>query len=166
LLFILIRRPTLLFRILPLLIKNIHLTVPFFARHNTVHAYTHGAGAAVKYGLVPCKSQPMPAAPKSQANFVTELSQAVLDRDSVCMDIQIQRQRDPCTDSLDNLVTPWTGPWETVARLNIPKGTKIQNDDYCEKLSMNPFHAHAENRPLGWIAEVRRLYSTMSATRQ
>ncbi len=94
------------------------------------------------------------------------LTQEELNHHDICMDLQIQRQRDSCVDPIDNLVVPWGGPFETIGRLNIPKGTKIANDQHCEKLSFNPWHAHADNTPLGWVANVRKLYGTMSASRQ
>lgn len=59
-LFLAIYRPTLLFRVFPFLLKGYGISVPFYAEHNTVHAYTHGSGAAVKYQLVPCQSVAMP----------------------------------------------------------------------------------------------------------
>lgn len=160
-------RPTFVPRLLAIIIAGQKITVPLYAQHNTVHAYTHGRGAAVKYLLKPCKAdQVMPPAPPSQDNFVTQVTQRELNERDVCMEVHIQRQRDACLDPIEYLIAKWSGPTELVARLTIPKGTQIDQSDSCELLSFNPFHGHADNRPLGWIAVARNeIYGTMASGR-
>ncbi len=119
--------------------------------------------------MFPCNStQKMPTPDDSESEFVSRLTQIELDKHDICFEIAIQRQRDPCKDPVDNLLVAWDGPWEQVAKVTIPKGTKLQsNTERCEKLSFNPFHSHADNVPLGWISQVRKhLYPVLAEFRQ
>jgi hypothetical protein len=55
-----------------------------------------------------------------------------------------------------------------VARITIPKQEfdTPEQQTYCENLSFTPWHAVAEQRPLGVMNRIRRVvYETISATR-
>jgi hypothetical protein len=160
-------RPTLVPRVLRMLINGWKTNNPFLTEHYTIHPSKLGDGQAVRLGLFPCESgKPQPSAPKGEKNFVHKVVQDYVNSHDVCMKIMIQKQLDPCLDPVDDFLNEWHGPWEHVGNLRIEKGSKFDLGDMCDNLSYNPFHTLEANRPLGWIARVRRDVYTMGSARR
>ncbi len=166
--YLFVYRPTLLARGLPMLLRGQAVTFPFSTPHYTIHATAFGPGAAVRWGLFPCSGAQAqsPAAPAGAKEFVADITRQELAAHDVCMDLKVQRQRDPCGDSLENILVEWTSPWETVGTLVVPRGTSPTDNERCEDSSYNPLHVPKDFAPVGWVVSVReRLYADMAALR-
>jgi hypothetical protein len=167
---VLFNRPTMIPRTGYMLFKGWFMNNPFLASHYTVAPTKLGDQQAIRLALLPCETglrQPWPGTLLfSTRDFVRNLTQDYMDDHDVCMNLMIQKQTDPCLDRVDNFLDQWTGPFETVGKVTIPKGSKLVNDKYCEDLAFNPFHSLEENRPLGWVSRMRRdTYAFSSARR-
>jgi hypothetical protein len=157
--------PTLIFRLLPALLRGQSVTVPPYYEHFSVQASAFG-DSAVRWQLAPCAPVTMPPAPANSKSFVAQLTEEELSRGDICMKLQVQRQVDPCTERVENVMSPWSTPFEQVARIVVSRGSKVRSDSHCENLSFNTWRAPAELKPLGWVARVRRLlYPVLAALR-
>ncbi len=157
--------PTLLFRLLPALFRGQRITVPPYAEHFSVQASAFGDSAA-RWHLSPCAPAAMPPAPANGKNFAAQLTEEELSRSDICMKLEVQRQVDPCRERVENVISTWDTPFEQVARIVVPRGSKVRSDSHCENMSINTWRAPAELKPLGWMARVRKaLYPTLAAER-
>ena len=165
---VLLYRPTILPHLLSMIIRGKSITNPFLVRQYSIEPNLLGPGQAIRLGLFPCdESQQQAPPPSGKANFVQEITQAYLNENDVCMKLMIQKQTDACKDQIDDILHEWTGPFQHVGFLRLAKGTQLDNSDQaCDNLSFNPFHGLEANRPLGWVARVRKeVYTTGSDRR-
>lgn len=158
----LLRRPSMFWATLQDLLKGQKITVPFLAKHNTIHAHRLGkAGTAAKFVLKPCEDnevKTMPAAPAGEKFFVQRMQADHLKSYGACMDMFAQLQRDSCTTPIEDLTQAWdeeVSPLVPVARLSVPKGTQGDTQS-CESLTFNPWYGLAAHQPLGYIGRARR----------
>merc|ERR1711907_175216 len=158
----LLRRPLMFWATLQDLLKGQKITVPFLAKHNTIHAHRLGkAGTAAKFVLKPCEDnevKTMPAAPAGEKFFVQRMQADHLKSYGACMDMFAQLQMDSCTTPVEDLTQAWdeeVSPLVPVARLNVPKGTQGDTQS-CENLTFNPWYGLAAPQPLGYIGRARR----------
>ena len=161
-------RPTLIPREIKMLVGGMSISNPLDAKLYTVQPSKLGEQQAIRLGLFPCKDDPVNArdGPRPGKEYVHDTIQAFLDNNDGCMKLMIQKQTDPCTDQVDDILHEWSGQWSHVGYVKLKKGTKLDTGDSCENLSFNPFHALEANRPLGWIARLRReVYAVTSARR-
>jgi hypothetical protein len=166
-LWMLLKRPTLLPRVAQLLYNGWIVNNPFLAPHYTAQPSKLGEGQAARIGLFPCEPKPtQPSTPKTELNYIHHIVQDYVNNNEVCMKLMIQKQIDPCLDRVDDVLGAWTGPWEHVGDLRIKKGSQFDHGDVCENLSFNPFHALEANRPLGWVAKIRRDVYAMGSARR
>jgi hypothetical protein len=155
--FTLLRHPISFFRILGVISSGQALTNPFLTQQNTIHAARFGGpDTAAKFILKPCTEKPMPAAPEGKKDFIHEVIAEHVASEGVCMDVLVQRQVDPCTDSIENLRNSWTGPMEHVGKLTVPKGGGSDTKS-CEFTTYSPWYGLEEHKPLGWVARTRRV---------
>lgn len=121
--------------------------------------YQFGEGMAIKYGARPCESDRRRRR-KLGRNYLRDQLSEDLAGDGACYDLLVQRQVDPARMPLEDPTVSWPtslADYETVARIDIPAqefDTSAQNE-MCEYLSFNPWHARTEHRPLGGINRVR-----------
>ncbi len=159
---------TLVARLIRALFRGKSVTVPPLATHFSIQASAFGENAAVRWRLSPCDANvTMPPAPESsEKSFAARLTEEQFAKGPLCMRLEVQKQRDPCVDRIDNLISAWGGPWEQVGRLVVSKNTAVRSDAACEDLSFNPWRAPAALAPLGWVATIRRhLYNTLATAR-
>jgi hypothetical protein len=160
--------PTMLFYLLPSIIRGIFITTPFAAKHYTVHAYSWGPDMAVKFGLFPCNdSMSMPPKEGSGKDFVYATTEKFLNNNEGCLKLMIQKQTDSCKEQIDDIMTPWATPFTPIGKVIVPKGSKLIRGDKCENLVMNPWHTADETKPVGWVARIRKdVYITQSKYRK
>lgn len=93
-----------------------------------------------------------------------------------CFDLQIQLQRDPAKQILEDASVDWSldeAPFVSVGRLTIPP-VDVDGDEhakaaqaFCNTLSFQQWHGLREHRPLGNIMRVRRFaYAATAQHRQ
>lgn len=117
---------------------------------------------AVKYSARPCApvagERPKDPAEKYLRQDLVER----LSKDTACFEFMVQPQTDARTMPVEDPAVEWdenASPFVPLAKIEIPVqsfDTPAQNE-FCENLSMNPWHARPEHRPLGGINRVRKL---------
>jgi hypothetical protein len=90
------------------------------------------------------------------------------DRIPACWDFQVQVQKDPWAQPIEDSTVPWSeslSPFLTIGELRI-EPQSIENPaklQACESLSYSPWRVPAEMRPLGDLAKLRQITYYMSA---
>lgn len=83
-----------------------------------------------------------------------------------CFDFMVQFQDDAEKSPVEDPTVRWNGEFHPVAKVFIPKQSFAGNDEFCQNLSMTPWHALEAHRPLGGIQRVRRkVYGVISELR-
>jgi catalase len=138
----------------------------------------------VKYSFKPCDEKAAkkePQGDKKDPNFMRETLKRSLGQKDACFHFQVQ-VADPAYPQVYPVEDPtvrWpednqgyeiniSSPYVTVATLRIPKQDfdKPELDQFCERLTLTPWHARKEHRPLGRTNRMRRiLYETISKYR-
>jgi catalase len=112
----------------------------------------------------------------SDPDFMRKRLASELQTGDQCYVFQVQPRADIASDGdIRSQVEDSTNIWDEaqfpfvdVARITIPKQEfdTPEQQTYCENLSFTPWHAVAEQRPLGVMNRIRRVvYETISATR-
>ena len=139
------------------------------ATYHSGHPYAIG-DLIVKFRLVP--QAPDPGAPGTSANYLAEdLRSRLLSHDRAFL-LQAQAFVDQSVTPVDRASVRWEerhAPFVDVARLDIPAqdvGADGQGA-YGEALAFDPWRTPHENRPLGSLADARRLaYPSSAALRR
>jgi catalase len=136
----------------------------------------------VKYSFKPCDpSKKQPQGVRSHPNFMREALIESLKRDDACFEFQVQvgDPHHPTVYPVEDPSVQWpednggyginvSSPYQTVATLKISRqdfNTEARNQ-FCERLTLTPWHARREHRPLGRTNRMRRvLYESISAYR-
>ncbi len=140
------------------------------ARYSSTLPYALGA-SIVKYRLI--SEKPLVADPPGVSpNYLAEDLHKRLAADTASFLIEAQTFVDDSVTPIDRATERWeetVSPFRTVARLEIP----VQNIDqegqaaYGESLAFSPWRTLRENRPLGSIADARRIaYPASAAVRR
>ena len=124
---------------------------------------------AVKFSAKPCGVAD--DAPGSGNDYLRDAMRKTLSNGAACFEFMVQRQGDPSRMPLEDPTVEWdatSAPFQKVATITIPRqkfDTKEQMD-FCENLSMTPWHSLPEHRPLGGINRVRKtIYESISKMR-
>jgi catalase len=148
---------------------------PLAIRYFSMTPYRMGNGAvAVKYSAKPCKGTPAQgkyAFPTGDFYRLREAMTAHLKSEAACFEFMVQPQKDAKEMPIEDPTIEWSesdSPFVTVAKIEIPKqafDTPAQQE-FCENLSMTPWHSLPEHRPLGGINRVRKVvYQSISELR-
>ena len=141
----------------PLKIRYWSMT-PYFLGHTPV-----------KFSAKPCREGD--DAPGSDNDYLRAAMRNTLNSESVCFDFLVQRQTDSVKMPVEDPTIEWDdgqSPYVAVAKISIPKQQFESADqmNFCENLSMTPWHSLPEHRPLGGINRVRKaVYETISNLR-
>jgi hypothetical protein len=132
-------------------------------------AYKHGPHDNIKYSAkpVPCEGQKeMPPVPGSRwaRNALRDTLVKQLNPQSgnpACFDLMVQLQHPEKNMPVEDTTVEWKekdSPFVPVARISIGKQRVDEpaRDAFCENLSMTPWHALADHRPLGGLNRVRK----------
>lgn len=119
-------------------------------------------GTTLKFSSRPCAGMQFRKAPdKQNADYLTGELQHSLDNGGACFDFMVQPQVGGSYMPLDDATVVWSeadSPFVPIARVTIPPQTLGSSDqrEFCENLSMNPWHAVGEWSPLGSLGHARR----------
>lgn len=105
-------------------------------------------------------------------NFLGEKLSRTLANAETCFDLYVQTSVDPVKMPVEDPTVEWDenlSPYKKIGRIVIPKQTGVASVgqmNFCENLSMDPWHTIPEQRPLGAINRVRlQVYSVISKKR-
>ena len=146
---------------------------PLQSRYWSMVPYQLGTGPdrqAVKYSARACAVtiDPMPDNPGD--NFLRDALRTTLREGDACMEFLVQA-RTSKRMSVEDSMTEWKedqAPFSKVAVIRIPRQTfdTTEQNEFCENLSFNPWHALPEHKPLGVTNRLRKvIYERISRVR-
>ena len=149
---------------------------PLATSYNSIAPFKLGPNAS-KYRVIPtpanCPSYTPPAQNRDLPNFLRNAlyQQLSVDRIDACFALQIQLQDPTQYMPIEDPSVEWDealAPFVTVANIRVPAqdfDSREQNL-FCDNLSLNPWHALPEHRPLGGINRLRKsVYEAVSVYR-
>jgi hypothetical protein len=146
---------------------------PLQTRYWSMVPYQLGKGAdrqAVKYSTRACSAATDPIPNKPGHDFLRDALRNTLKEGDACMEFLVQPRTSRSMDVEDSM-TEWQeaqAPFYQVATIRIPRqvfDTPEQNQ-FCENLSFNPWHALPEHKPLGVTNRLRKIiYDHISQVR-
>jgi hypothetical protein len=143
---------------------------PFDVSYWSCVPYLFGKGRAIKYRFVPLlesrSAVPLPAPDDYLRRAMVRTLEA---QEEVVFELRVQFQEDPMTMPIEDASVIWTSPEIPVARLRLPQqdfDTEAR-DRLARELTINPWHALPEHRPLGNQNRARKqIYYETSRVRQ
>ena len=159
------------------------ITNPFQSQYWSMVPYRLGPESearAMKYTVVPtpCDGERTVATPVSSSpNFLLEAMVSSMQKGDACFNFQMQLQKNGKSMPIEDPTISWDAAgasYTIVATIRIAKKDNdgklgLQNKErteFCENLSMSPWHANPELRPLGGINRVRKVvYQAISSHR-
>ncbi|MFM8733544.1 MAG: di-heme-cytochrome C peroxidase [Phycisphaerales bacterium] len=143
---------------------------PLQSRYWSQTPYRLGPGA-MKFSARPLGPPERPFTPEPSQDYLRDAMVKQVGAEEVVFEFLVQLQRDPVKMPVEDSLTEWQeadSPFVRVALLRIPKQDLSSGDDLkvAENLSFTPWHALAEQRPLGGINRARKVaYETISKYR-
>jgi len=144
---------------------------PLDARYWSVAPFLMGATGPVKFSARPCAPPPAEKADKRNPNFLRDAMSAQLKGGGACFEFLVQVPKAPPKFPIEDPTIKWSekdSPFQKVATIDIPsqRFESPEQQTFCEDVSMSPWHAVPEHRPLGGINRVRKVvYETISKLR-
>ncbi|HXT02010.1 MAG TPA: catalase family protein [Elusimicrobiota bacterium] len=144
---------------------------PLHARYWSVASFLMGASGPAKFSARPCVKPRAGTSDTRNPDFLRAAMAKQLKDSSACFEFMAQLQTQPDKMPVEDPTIEWKeklSPFRKVATIDIPAQTfdSPAQRKFCEELSMNPWHAVAEHRPLGGINRVRRVvYAAISTLR-
>ncbi|WP_435281188.1 LodA/GoxA family CTQ-dependent oxidase [Streptomyces koelreuteriae] len=144
------------------------------ARYWGVLPYAFGADRHVKYVLAPVScppGDPQAAPPDEDPSFMRGDLRHRLSAGEAAFDLLVQFRTDPDRMPLDRATVRWEESLSApvrVARLTLhQQDVRARGQDaYGENLAYNPWHSLAEHRPVGSVADARKVVYRASAARR
>ncbi len=117
---------------------------------------------AMKYTAKPCEIHEGLYKATDSPDFLAENMAANLASGEGCFEFMVQFQGDPEKMPVEDPTVEWdekASPFTKVADIRIPSQSFRSDEQmsFCENLSMTPWHALPEHRPLGGINRLRRV---------
>lgn len=144
---------------------------PLAIRYWSSTPYSWGETGPAKYSVRPCAAVPVEKPDKKDPDFLRAALSARLKNAGACLEFLVQLRTDPPRQPIEDPTIAWRekrSPFRAVATIDIPaqRFESPEQQRFCEDLSMNPWHAVAEHRPLGGINRVRKVvYEAVSKLR-
>ena len=161
--------PRLLYRAVQTVSKKID--TPLQPQYYSMLPYQLGE-TQLKFSARPCAGMTfMEKIDKSDNDFLTETLAQQLNDGGACFDFLVQEKIAGKYMPLDNAAVIWQqtdSPFIPIARINIPPQsfTGEAQREFCENLSMNPWHGVGKWQPLGSLNKARRfVYYSVSQFR-
>jgi len=150
------------------------LTSPLAGKYFSAVPYKLGP-RTMKFKVMPCADnaagETLPS-PDVVSNYLRHRLVSRLTRASACFHFYLQPNQEPDDQRVEDPRIAWDeerSPYIQVATLRIPQQTGIDSRpqlNFCENLSMNPWHTRSETRPMGQINRMRaRIYTAISEFR-
>ncbi len=117
---------------------------------------------AVKYSAKPCTDLNLKMPENPSHHYLRETMVKHLNEKAACFHFMVQPQTDAKKMPVEDPAVEWSekdSPFQIVGTIKIPKqtfDTKAQNE-FCENITLNPWHSLPDHRPLGGINRVRKL---------
>ena len=146
---------------------------PLQTRYWSMVPYQLGLGPdrqAVKYSARPCTAAADPMPDNAKPNFLRDALRTTLQNRDACMEFMVQLRTSTSMDVEDSM-TEWKeakAPFYKVAEIRIPQQTfdAADQNSFCENLSLSPWHALPEHKPLGSTNRMRKvIYEHISRVR-
>jgi hypothetical protein len=144
---------------------------PLGARYWSVAPFLMGETGPVKFSARPCVKPSDEKTDAKNPNFLRDAMSAQLKNGGACFQFLVQLQKDAKKMPVEDPTVRWSekdSPFQQVATIDIPAQSfeSPAQQRFCEDLSMNPWHAVPEHRPLGGINRVRKVvYEAISKLR-
>jgi hypothetical protein len=144
---------------------------PLDIRYWSLTPYLFGDGGPAKFSTRPCAAPPIEKPDRKNPSFLRDAMSARLKSGGACFEFLVQLRTDPAREPVEDPTIEWSetpSPFTPVATIDIPaQGFESPEQmKFCENLSMNPWHALPEHRPLGGINRVRKIvYEEISKLR-
>lgn len=127
---------------------------------------------SMRFKSEPCESGKDVIAKNPGKDYLQEKLVTSLLQKSFCFKISVQPNMEPENNPVEDPRQIWDerkSPYYHVATLTIPVQSEINSEkmmNFCENLSMDPWHTHPQMRPLGQINRMRALiYGEISKVR-
>jgi hypothetical protein len=127
-------------------------------------------GTAMKWSAKPCGGSYAAPGDSAPDNLRAALRASVAAGDA-CFDLMVQVQNDARAEPIEDPTVPWAesrSPFLHVARITIPQ-QEFDSDEqeaFCERMIMSPWHSLEEHQPLGGINRARLpVYRAMAGLR-
>ena len=144
---------------------------PLDTRYWSLTPYLMGESGPAKFSARPCTAAPVEKPDQKNPNFLRDAMSARLKNGGACFEFLVQLRTDPSHEPVEFPTVKWrekTSAFRPVATIDIPaqRFDGPEQQKFCENLSMNPWHAVPEHRPLGGINRVRKVvYEAISKLR-
>jgi catalase len=125
----------------------------------SVSAFKLGPQENVKYSARPCKESDAADVDRSDPNFLRKEMVKRLANGAACFDFLVQLQVPGKDMPVEDTTVEWSeddSPFLPVARLEIPSQQFEANNNLCEGLAFNPWHALPDHRPIGVMNRIRK----------
>lgn len=145
---------------------------PLEVRYFSCVPYLYGDGAAFQYSIRPCSDGRSPITRPVRPFYLREAMVSTLAERDVEFDFMVQFQTDPHRMPIENASVRWPeklSPYQVVAKLRVPRQSfdSAAQFTFADNLSINPWHALPQHRPLGSLNRARRqVYIALSRLRQ
>jgi choline dehydrogenase len=118
----------------------------------------------IKYSAFPAEQQAQYSAPGQTPYYLQQRLENLLDpanSNHLRLNLQIQMRADPATEPIENTLVPWseaTSPWQKIAVIDIYPQifASTAQQEFCERLTFNPWHGLKAHLPRGGINRARR----------
>ena len=135
---------------------------PLDVRYWSVTPFLMGDAGPAKFSARPCAKPREEKPDRRRPDFLREAMSARLKDGGACFEFLVQLRTDAAKMPLEDPAVEWSeasAPFRKLAVIDIPaqRFEGAEQAAFCENLSMNPWHAVPEHRPLGGINRVRRV---------
>ena len=118
----------------------------------------------IKYSAFPAEPQTQYDSPGDTPYYLQQRLESLLDPANthhLRLNLQVQMRNDPRTEPIENTLAPWsvsTSPWMKIATIDIYPQTfaTTAQQQFCERLTFNPWHGLIAHKPVGGINRARR----------
>jgi len=138
------------------------INTPLEPQYYSMLAYQLG-NTPVKFSVKPCPGMNFAMhVNKGDEDYLTEAMAQELDQKGACFDFMVQEKKPGRNMPIDDATVVWSqkeSPFIPIARIEIPPQsfTSEAQNNFCENLSMNPWHGVGEWLPLGSLSKARRV---------
>ena len=144
---------------------------PFSTQYFSMSPYKLGPHD-IKFSSKSCDVVTVEGINQKHPNFLRESLKKVLRKQDVCMELMVQIRNPDARMPIEDTTITWSekiSPFVTVARLSFPRQDfdTPQQNEMCEDISMNPWHAIEPHKPISKVNEMRKeLYLHTAAFRR
>lgn len=155
-----------------ILAARIQVGHPLFVNYFSSVPYKLGA-RSMRFSVRPCQMENHPLPKKnSPPHFLRERLLKTLSEKAGCFDFYVQPNMDTRNNVIEDPRLSWPAmhsPVHKVGQITIPVNSQLSSKElanFCENVSMNPWHTRPDMRPLGQINRMRALvYAAISKYR-